>query len=91
MIYNSVVIASRSCYGVNLSGYYMFNMLKNNGIRVQIVYIDLIKDPALCIAINNMWLARSRETVLGMELVLISDSIIAYSDRSTSQRSNFSI
>ena len=60
---NLAVIASRSCYGVNLSGCYMFNMLINNGIRVQMVCMDLTKDPVLCAAINDMWAARLRETV----------------------------
>ena len=69
----------------------MFNMLGNDGIRVQTVCTDLMKDPALCAAINDMWPARSRKTVSGMELVLASDSIMARSDRSTSQGSNFSI
>ena len=88
---NSVVIASRNCYGVNLLGCYMSNVLGNDGIRVQIVCMDLTKDPVLCVAINDMWLARLRETVLGMELVLTSNSIMACSNRSTSQGSNFLI
>ena len=88
---NSVVIASRNCYGVNLLGCYMSNVLGNDGIRVQIVCMDLTKDPALCVAINDMWLARLRKTVLGMELVLTSNSIMACSNRSTSQGSNFLI
>ena len=48
------------------------------------MYTDLTKDPALYAAINNMWLAKSRETVLGMELVFVSNSMIVCSDRSTS-------
>ena len=59
-------------------------MLRNDRIRVQTVYTDLIKDPALCVAINNIWLSRLRETVLGMELVFVSDSIMACSNRDTS-------
>ena len=45
---------------------------------------DLTKDPALYVAINDMWLAGSRETVLGMELVLVNNSMMVCSDRSTS-------
>ena len=91
MTCNLAVIASRSCYSVNLLGCYMFNMLRNDGIRVQTVCMDLTKDPVLCVAINDMWPARSRKTVSSMELVLMSDSIMACSDRSTSQGSNFLI
>ena len=59
-------------------------MLRNDGIRVQTVCTDLTKDPVLCVAINNIWLSRLRETVLGMELVFVSDSIMACSNRDTS-------